>query len=90
MAEGYLTTKEVAERLRWQPKTLLNRVSQGIVRGGVHYLKPRGIGLRWKWSAVEAWLESGPRQPEKDGIRMTGGYILGNGLTGEADGEYRP
>lgn len=69
--QEYLTVDEVAARLKCNRKTILNRISAGIYREGVHYFRPEGTnksGKRWhcdplfKWSAVVAWVEG--RNPE--------------------------
>jgi excisionase family DNA binding protein len=55
--EQYLTIKEVAERLKLSPKTIKNKMASGAFRQGVHYFRPPGMQVRFKWSAVVAWLE---------------------------------
>ena len=55
--EEYLKICEVAERLKLSPKTIKNKMASGIFRRGVHYFSPAGLGPRFKWSAVVAWLE---------------------------------
>lgn len=32
-------------------------MASGVFRKGVHYFSPKGLGSRFKWSAVVAWLE---------------------------------
>src|SRR5262249_17393498 len=65
MIEDYLTIAEVAERLKVKPKTIKNKMAAGIFKRGVHYFSPVGLGPRFKWSAVVAWLEKG-QEPEAD------------------------
>lgn len=55
--EEYLTIAELSVRLKIAPKTVKNKMSAGIFRKGVHYFSPAGLGPRFKWSAVVAWLE---------------------------------
>jgi hypothetical protein len=55
--EEYLKIAEVAARLKIKPKTIKNKMAAGIFRKGVHYFSPPGLGPRFKWSAVVAWLE---------------------------------
>jgi len=77
MAEEYLTINEVAERLKVKPKTIKNKMAAGIFRKGVHYFSPRGLGPRFKWSTVVAWLERGQEvRNDEEGIPMARGYIL--------------
>jgi hypothetical protein len=61
--EEYLTISEVAARLKLQPKTIQNKMAAGIFRLGVHYFSPKGIGPRFKWTAVVAWLEHEQQPP---------------------------
>jgi hypothetical protein len=89
-AEEYLTIEETAQRLKLAPKTLRNKMAAGLLREGEHYFRPPGLGPRFKWSAVAAWLEGrelcatqlratrGPEPPARlDGIPMARGYVLG-------------
>jgi hypothetical protein len=55
--EEYLTITELSARLKIKPKTVKNKMAAGIFRRGVHYFSPAGLGPRFKWSAVVAWLE---------------------------------
>jgi len=77
--EEYLTITEVAVRLKVKPKTIKNKMASGIFRKGVHYVSPRGLRPRFKWSAIVAWLEGTEDQPAQDGkgaIPMARGYFL--------------
>lgn len=79
MAEEYLTIAEVAGRLKVKPKTVKNKMASGIFRRGVHYFSPPGIGPRFKWSAVVAWLEQTQKpdvEEEGDSIPMPRNYRL--------------
>jgi hypothetical protein len=64
--EEYLTIPEVAARLKIKPKTIKNKMGTGIFRKGVHYFSPVGLGPRFKWSAVVAWLEQ-REEPQIEG-----------------------
>ena len=57
MGEEYLTIAELSARLKVKPKTIKNKMASGIFRKGTHYFSPAGLGPRFKWSAVVAWLE---------------------------------
>lgn len=83
--QEYLTIDEVAARLKCKRKTILNRMTAGIYREGVHYFRPEGTdknGRRWhcdplfKWSAVVAWVEGQTRTESADIIPMRKGYGL--------------
>jgi hypothetical protein len=78
--EEYLTISAVATRLGLKPKTVKNKMASGIFRKGTHYFSPPGLGPRFKWSAVVAWLEQS-QDPhtgsDDDSIPMARGYQLG-------------
>jgi excisionase family DNA binding protein len=73
--DEYLTTAEVAALLKISVKTLRNKVSAGVFRKGIHYFKPEGLSPRFKWSAVQAWIEGDENQID-EGIAMRRGYTL--------------
>lgn len=76
MTEEYFTIAEVAVRLKIKPKTIKNKMAAGIFRKGVHYYSPKGLGPRFKWSAVAAWIEGNERNQQGSGIPMRRGYKL--------------
>lgn len=65
MNEEYLTIAEIAARLKVKPKTVKNKMASGIFTKGIHYFSPQGLGPRFKWSAVVAWLEE-TQKPEAE------------------------
>jgi hypothetical protein len=79
VVEEYLTISEVATRLKIAPKTIKNKMAAGIFQKGVHYFSPQGLGPRFKWSAVVAWLEQSltPAVDTDESIPMARGYQLG-------------
>ena len=78
--EEYLTIAEVAARLKVKPKTVKNKMACGVFKKGVHYFSPPGMGPRFKWSAIVAWLEEkqGDTPQAEDSIPMARGYKLGS------------
>jgi hypothetical protein len=77
--EGFLTVQEIADRLSVKPKTIRNKMAQGIFKKGTHYYSPRGFGPRFKWSAVKALIESENSEGAEecsDGIPMARRYTL--------------
>ncbi len=80
LPEEYLTIEKLAGRLLLKPKTIKNKMASGIFRRGVHYFSPKGIGPRFKWSAVVTWLEQREKQTapkDRDAIPMAKGYMMG-------------
>ena len=67
MAEQYLTIAEVAERLKLSPKTVKNKMATGAFGQGVHYFRPPGMQVRFKWSAVVRWIEGPGKEIENLG-----------------------
>ncbi len=80
--EEYLTIDELAARLKLKPKTIKNKMVSGVFVKGIHYFSPSGMGPRFKWSAIVAWIEADEREQANatdngDGIPMARGYNLG-------------
>lgn len=66
VSDEYLTTAEVARRLRLHPRTVRNKIAAGIFREGEHYFRRPGLGPRWRWDRVVAWLEGEPPAEQED------------------------
>ena len=84
--EEYLTIKETASMLRLKPKTVKNKMAAGIFKKGIHYFSPKGLGPRFKWSAIVDWIEQTEEKHPingKDLIPMARGYYLGSGTMSE-------
>ena len=59
-------------------------MAAGVFRKGVHYVRPKGLGTRFRWGAVVAWLEqdeTGTPDEALDAIPMARGYQLGEPRT---------
>jgi hypothetical protein len=81
--DEYLTIGQLADRLSVKPKTIRNKMASGTFRKGHHFYSPRGLGPRFKWSAILEWLEKsgeGGKTSGTDsaGIPMARGYTLGH------------
>ncbi len=81
--EEYLTINELGSRLKLTPKTIKNKMVNRTFIKGKHYFSPDGMGPRFKWSAIVAWMEAGEQEQGKatdkgDGIPMAKGYNLGS------------
>jgi len=84
MTEEYLTIKELSSRLKVRPKTIRNKMASGVFKRGVHFFAPRGLGPRFKWSAIVEWLEEKEEdttQESNGAIPMARGYFLGESST---------
>lgn len=83
MTEEYLTIDELGSRLKLKSKTVKNKMVNGTFIKGVHYFSPDGMGPRFKWSAIVAWLEAGEQEQAKatdngDGAPKPDGHWLGS------------
>jgi len=77
--EEYLTIKEVSVLLKVTSKTVQNKMASGVFKRGIHYFSPKGLGPRFKWSAIVTWLEEKEVQTTQRGngaIPMARGYFL--------------
>ena len=75
--EEYLTIDELGQRLKLSPKSIANKMSAGVFVEGV--LRPPSMRVRFKWSAVQRWLEgkeNTAKEATKTAIPMSRGYFL--------------
>jgi hypothetical protein len=77
LTEEYLTVEQLAQRLGWTPKTLLNKMSgkNAIFKRGVHFDSPRGLPTLFRWSAVLAIYQFDGERPASSaaaGVRLPG------------------
>jgi len=42
MTTEYLTTEQLAERIQYEPRTILTRLKDEVMKEGVHYIRPFG------------------------------------------------
>ena len=67
MSEIYLTTDELSQRIKYDARTIRNRLKDSVLLEGIHYFRPfGGRKILFIWEAIEAdILKSG-----KDTIAM--------------------
>ena len=54
MVQTYLTTEELASRIKYDVRTIRNRLKDSVLLEGVHYLRPfGGRKILFIWEAVE-------------------------------------
>ena len=88
--DEYLTILEVAARLKVSAKTVRNKMAAGVFKRGVHYFSPHGLGPRFEWSAVVAWLREKEIDEGADGIPLKQGSVLKIPLTEKKRKHIRP
>ncbi len=42
MAQTYLTTKELSDRIKYDARTIRNQLKDSVLLEGVHYIRPFG------------------------------------------------
>jgi len=42
MSQTFLTTEELADRIKYDPRTIRNRLKDSVLLEGIHYIRPFG------------------------------------------------
>ena len=54
MSQTYLTTEELAQRIKYDPRTIRERLKDSVLLEGVHYFRPfGGRKILYIWEQVE-------------------------------------
>ncbi|GLR62574.1 hypothetical protein [Marinospirillum insulare] len=54
MTQTYLTTKELAQRIRYDVRTIRNQLKDSVLMEGVHYIRPfGGRKILFLWEQIE-------------------------------------
>ena len=54
MQETYLTTEELAERIKYDPRTIRDRLKDSVLLEGIHYIRPfGGRKILYLWEKIE-------------------------------------
>jgi hypothetical protein len=54
MSYTYLTTEELAERIKYDPRTIRNSLKDSVLIEGVHYIRPfGGRKILYLWEKIE-------------------------------------
>ncbi|MCG5517217.1 MULTISPECIES: hypothetical protein [unclassified Ectothiorhodospira] len=54
MSQEYLTTAELAERIKYDPRTIRERLKDSVLLEGVHYVRPfGGRKTLYVWETIE-------------------------------------
>lgn len=60
MSQTYLTTEELAFRIKYTPKTIRQSLKDHVLLNGVHYIKPfSGNKVLYIWEQVEKEMLKG-------------------------------
>jgi hypothetical protein len=54
MPQTYLTTEELAERIKYDPRTIRTRLKDSVLLEGIHYIRPfGGRKILYLWEKIE-------------------------------------
>jgi hypothetical protein len=54
MPQTYLTTEELAERIKYDPRTIRTRLKDSVLLEGIHYIRPfGGRKILYLWERIE-------------------------------------
>lgn len=72
MSATYLTTQELSERIKYDPRTIRDRLKDSVLIEGKHYFKPfGGRKILYVWEVIEADMAKMTKQTF--GIPMANG-----------------
>jgi len=78
MSQTFLTTDELSKRIKYDPRTIRNRLKDSVLLEGVHYFRPfGGRKILFIWETIEKDMLEFSRD-NSIGIPMAGGgYCCG-------------
>lgn len=54
MSQTYLTTQELAERIKYDARTIRNQLKDSVLIEGIHYIRPfGGRKILYVWEQIE-------------------------------------
>ncbi|MFC3051426.1 hypothetical protein [Kordiimonas pumila] len=61
MTYTYLTTEELADRIKYDVRTIRNCLKDSVLLEGVHYIRPfGGRKILYKWEQIEKDMSGAP------------------------------
>jgi len=73
MSGTYLTTDELASRIKYDPRTIRDRLKDSVLLEGRHYIRPfGGRKILYIWETIEADMFT---TPDDTAIPMAGGGV---------------
>jgi hypothetical protein len=53
-ASTYLTTEELSQRIKYDPRTIRNQLKDAVLFEGIHYIRPfGGRKILYLWESIE-------------------------------------
>lgn len=74
MGQTYLTTEELAERIKYDTRTIRTRMKDSVLLEGQHYFRPfGGRKILYIWEAIETDMQKASQQESMLNIPMANG-----------------
>lgn len=75
MSVHYLTTSELAERIKYDIRTIREQLKDNVLIEGIHYIRPfGGRKILYVWEAIERDMQLHSKE-ESIGVPMVGGGV---------------
>ncbi|MDN6180704.1 MAG: hypothetical protein L0I84_06845 [Halomonas subglaciescola] len=75
MSVHYLTTSELAERIKYDIRTIREQLKDSVLIEGIHYIRPfGGRKILYLWEAIERDMQLHSKE-ESLGVPMAGGGV---------------
>lgn len=75
--EIYLTTEELAERIKYDPRTIRERLKDSVLLEGIHYIRPfGGRKILFVWEKIEQDMKVRVMPAQQYAIPMANGGSL--------------
>ena len=61
MSQTYLTTRELSNRIKYEPRTIRDCLKDSVLLEGVHYIRPfGGRKILYIWEQIEQDMQAEP------------------------------
>ena len=61
MSRTYLTTQELSERIKYEPRTIRDCLKDSVLLEGIHYIRPfGGRKILYIWEQIETDMQVEP------------------------------
>ena len=61
MSRTYLTTRELSDRIKYEPRTIRDCLKDSVLLEGVHYIRPfGGRKILYIWEQIETDMQAEP------------------------------
>ncbi|MBV2208938.1 MAG: hypothetical protein KUL77_05190 [Thermomonas sp.] len=76
MTHTYLTTEELSNRIKYDPRTIRERLKDSVLLENKHYFRPfGGRKILYIWEAIEQDMLTAIDRPSVTGIPMANGGV---------------